>query len=548
MTTGKETATKGEALVTQLVSEIAQLCQQTGLLDNAGESSCSGQTSSPEQECSAGLGNKLVLAYSGGLDSQVLCYVLAKFKFIYPVPIKLVHVHHGLSPNADTWAAHCLAKAQHYQLDIAIEQVTITKAPRQSLEALARSARYQAINKHLNVGDVLLTAHHQDDQLETLLLALKRGQGPKGLAAMGKLQPLAISAGNEAVEALQAPDTARACIWHARPMLDVSRDDIEQIAQTFAITHIEDESNSDDKFDRNFLRNQVIPLLKARWPSIAVTASRSASLCAEQQQMIENEAKLRLNHMLSNQSGNVQQSLEDTLFGNQGLSLELLFAKTPQWQAAILRQFIQAKQLNTGAELPSKLVLSQVLTQLAQAKQDANIEIQCGNAVIKRFNHCAYLVSNDVLNWQAQGELANAIAGHLSSLCDPATVSGVTYASDNVAVNATNEVAGESHYQLSIATAGTRLRLPKNGENVEVSFGAASGKLKCQPAFVHSYRNKPRELKKLWQECQVPPWRRNQLPIVFYGNDLVAVMGLWVDKRFCALDEELGIVIELLDK
>ena len=128
---------------------------------------------------------KLVLAYSGGVDSEVLAYGLSRFAKAHPeYQYLLVHVHHGLSGNAGVWQAHCERRAHDYGLPIAVKSVTVASGARISLEAAAREARYDALLSELAPGDILLTAHHQDDQLETLLLALKRGLGPKGLAAM----------------------------------------------------------------------------------------------------------------------------------------------------------------------------------------------------------------------------------------------------------------------------------------------------------------------------------------------------------------------------
>ena len=130
---------------------------------------------------------KIVLAYSGGVDSEVLAYCLSIFakKHKY-FSYLLVHVNHSLSPNSDSWVKHCLERAKLYDLPIAVESISINKRPRSSIEELARDARYKAIFKHLDFNSVLLTAHHEDDQLESVLLALKRGSGSQGLAGISQ--------------------------------------------------------------------------------------------------------------------------------------------------------------------------------------------------------------------------------------------------------------------------------------------------------------------------------------------------------------------------
>ncbi|GAL07624.1 tRNA(Ile)-lysidine synthetase [Photobacterium aphoticum] len=213
--------------------------------------------------------SRFVLAFSGGMDSRVLLHLLARYQQVHPeVTCQAVHVHHGLSANADTWAAQCEAWAQEAGMACVIEHVTLLTGSGESIEQLARDARYQALNKHVDANTVLLTAQHADDQLETFLLALKRGSGPAGLSAMPAY--IAFGAG-----------------LHCRPLLGVSRAEIEQYADTHQLEWVEDESNQDERYDRNFLRHQVTPLLTARWPGIRKAVARSARLCAEQERLLE---------------------------------------------------------------------------------------------------------------------------------------------------------------------------------------------------------------------------------------------------------------------
>jgi tRNA(Ile)-lysidine synthase len=441
---------------------------------------------------------KLVLAYSGGVDSEVLACGLSAFAQKYPqIACLLIHVHHGLSANADIWVQHCITRAGHYQLPLQIERVKVDKGPRQSLEAQAREARYHAFDRYLNPGDILLTAHHQDDQLETLLLALKRGQGPKGLGAMG---------------AIQAYQQA----WLVRPLLDISRDQIEQFARQQHLTHIEDESNQDDRFDRNFLRLDIIPRLKQRWPSIATTAARSAALCAEQQQIIDDEVSHRLPDWLvlaSDDHGLITESSGFTLTGFSQLSAA--------WQALLFRGYL----IHCGVSLPSQAQLQQILSQLLAAKDDANMSIQWGDYQVKRFAGVAYALNHSEFEPLESAQLS---------------------ADFNRLVN--GDVTGmlmdivQHQYQLSQHTAVDMplLALPPTNSKVTIRFGAA-GSIKCQPQFATAQRLKPRELKKLWQECHIPPWRRQQIPLIFYGEVLVAAIGLWIDKRYLAQTGQQGI-------
>tara|TARA_R110002033_G_scaffold58808_1_gene108554 strand:- start:2069 stop:3520 length:1452 start_codon:yes stop_codon:yes gene_type:complete len=441
---------------------------------------------------------KLVLAYSGGVDSEVLAYGLSAFAQKYPhIACLLIHVHHGLSPNADTWVQHCITRAGYYQLPVQIERVNVDKGPRQSLEAQARDARYQAFDRYLNPGDILLTAHHQDDQLETLLLALKRGQGPKGLGAMG---------------AIQAYHHA----WLVRPLLDVSREQIEQFAQQQRLTHIEDESNQDDSYDRNFLRLDIIPRLKQRWPSIAVTAARSAALCAQQQDVIDDEVSHRLPQWLvlaSDDNASITESSGFKLSGFGQLSAA--------WQALLFRGYLS----HCGVSLPSQAQLQQILSQLLAAKDDANMAIQWGGYQVKRYAGVAYVLSNSDLNTpdplSLTADFIRLLKGDVTEL---------------------QIDIGQHQCLLSQQLSADKplLALAPTNSKVTIRYGAA-GSIKCQPQFAISQRPKPRELKKLWQECNIPPWRRQHIPLVFYDEVLVAAIGLWVDKRYLAQTGHQGI-------
>ncbi|MFV0511014.1 MAG: tRNA lysidine(34) synthetase TilS, partial [Shewanella algae] len=320
--------------------------------------------------------NHLWLGYSGGMDSELLAYTLARFRETHPktpYQVSLVHVHHGLSRNADAWAAHCRQRAEHYGLNFVLRKVQLELGPRVSIEAEARRARYQAIAEQLNPGDILLTAHHQDDQLETLLLALKRGQGPKGLAAMGQAQHLAFTSLARISRAESAP------CWQLRPMLDSSRAQIEQAVASLELPYINDESNQDTQYDRNFLRAEVIPVLKQRWPSIATTASRSAALCAEQQLLLDEVSTEKLQPLL----GRCRFS------GVRVLDSAGLKVLSPQWQAQLLRQFIQMQRL----PLPAQVQLQQALAQLLDAREDAQLELSFKGLLLKRYGQQIYAMA-----------------------------------------------------------------------------------------------------------------------------------------------------------
>lgn len=441
--------------------------------------------------------SKLVLAYSGGVDSEVLAFGLSQFARQHPeFNYQLVYVHHGLSDNAEAWAQHCLERGQYYDLPVTVERVAVNRGPRLSLEAEARKVRYQAIERHLSENDVLLTAHHEDDQLETILLALKRGQGPKGLAAMGQVQALAQGK-------------------QLRPLLDISREQIEAYAKQQGLVHIEDESNQDDKYDRNFLRLEIIPRLKARWPSIATTASRSAALCAEQQATLDLQVSERLPLWLTQAPYHTQSVFKLDGFAEQ----------SADWQALLLRGFIESQ----GFALPSKVQLKQIITQLLNAKDDAKVHIRVGECEIRRFANQVYL-----FQYQTHKRYTQSVSWTLPQHDFISLLQG----NSTELVVSPEGLANGEQIRLIVTEQGPRVRLPWPDEVVSVRYQLA-GQFRCHP---HS-RGKGRELKKLWQEFAIPPWVREKVGFVFYGEQLVMAIGLWVEKGFIVESNGLGLQV-----
>lgn len=433
---------------------------------------------------------KLVLAYSGGVDSEILAHGLSRFaKAHSEYECLLVHVHHGLSYNADKWAEHCLSQADAYGLNCAIKRVEVKLAPRVSVEAEARSVRYQALLSELEQDDLLMTAHHQDDQLETVLLALKRGLGPKGLSAMGKLQRF-----NQQN-------------WIIRPLLDYSKAEIEVYARQHNISHIEDESNFDNKYDRNFLRLEVIPTLKQRWGSIAATASRSAELCALQQSVIDEEIAIRLPE-LQRQNGR-----------QWTLDLDKLASHSKAWQSLLLRGHMET----LGFAPPSKVQGEQILAQLLEAKADASVEIRLTDVVIKRFKREGYFLSLDSMQYKANKNYSAIDVDNIEALLN-----------GDVALPTGEGLSAQ------VLQSGARLRFPIASEQISIVF-ALPGSTRCQP---HN-RSKGRELKKLWQELELAPWERGEVPLLCYNGKLVAAVGYWIEKSFLASDGALGLSLNV---
>jgi tRNA(Ile)-lysidine synthase len=208
-----------------------------------------------------------LVGLSGGLDSIVLLHLLDKIRDQNNVSLNFsaIHIHHGLSPHGDEWSEFCKSLCTRLNIHLDILKVNARNQSKESPEAAARKARYQAIRSFMDEHTILLTGHHQDDQAETLLVQLLRGAGIKGLASM----PVVKSFGKGLL---------------IRPMLFCSRTSILEYAKEHQLRWIEDESNLNLKFDRNFIRHKVMPLLKSRWPSAAKTLARAAENCVTKQQ------------------------------------------------------------------------------------------------------------------------------------------------------------------------------------------------------------------------------------------------------------------------
>nr|WP_323662241.1 tRNA lysidine(34) synthetase TilS [Pectobacterium versatile] len=405
----------------------------------------------------AGCGS-ILLAYSGGLDSSVLLHLLVVLHQRSGLPIRAAYIHHGLNPLADSWAEHCCQQCERWQVPFASLPVKV-EVQNGGIEAAARTARYQALQAHLQEGEALLTAQHLDDQSETFLLALKRGSGPAGLSAMA----------------------AQSMLGHhrlVRPLLGISRLQLEAYAQRHQLGWIEDDSNQDERFDRNFLRRQILPRLTQRWPHFPSAVARSAQLCAEQEQLLDEL---------------LEESLQALCQPDGALSIDGLVPLSPVRRFALLRRWL-AQQ---GATMPAREQLQRLWDEVATSRQDAEPVLQLNQMQIRRFRQYLYLLP-------LMSSLKDRIIPWQSPSC-PLSLP------DNLGT-------------LSLAASGVAIRAPKNGEAVSIRFSTSGA--------VHIVgRAHGRQIKKLWQELNVPPWWRDRTPLVFYNEQLIAAVGRFVTRE-----------------
>ena len=257
---------------------------------------------------------KFLIAYSGGLDSHVLLHAFSKLKKQATIStIRAIHIDHGLQCDAVMWSAHCKKTSENLDIPCEVIKLNLKIRDGESLEAVARDARYCAFEKTLQADEVLLTAHHLDDQAETVLLQLFRGSGVDGLAAM----PIAKSFSKGVL---------------LRPLLNFSRNILQAYAEKNQLEYIDDPSNFDTNFDRNFLRHEVIPLLQTRWKGVCKSLNRVARLQAEAKSLLYETAQHDFDSVTCD---------EKTKDGKSLLSVDAILTLPELRQKALIRQWLR---------------------------------------------------------------------------------------------------------------------------------------------------------------------------------------------------------------
>lgn len=408
---------------------------------------------------------RIWIGYSGGLDSHVLLAAIATIKTQIEVQeIIAIHINHGLSLNAKQWQIHCETVCKDLGIPLQSVTLTIDAKSGESPEDVARKARYQAFADQMQAGDCLLTAHHRDDQAETLLLQLFRGAGIKGLAAMPRLKSFGPG-------------------YLARPLLDFSRDQLHAYAKATKLTWIDDESNFDTGFDRNYIRHKVMPTLQQRWPGINKTLSRSAELNSEGLALITELA-----------SGDIS-----LCYGHaQGaLAIDQLKQFSNARRNNIIRYWLQQHDL----PLPSHAKLTELNESVLSARPDAQPLLTWPGVEIRRFDNELYVMppldKHDphlIIRWPMPRQQALVLANHLGEL-------------------RTQQVPGQG------------LAIPSEAK-VEVRFRLGGERL--QP-YGHKQHH---SLKTLMQEWHVPPWRRARIPLIYINDQLACVVGYCLCQPF----------------
>ena len=396
------------------------------------------------------------VALSGGVDSVVLLHVMHVLKQEMPkLKVSAIYVNHGLSEYANDWQAFCQNLCVELDIPFNTAQVTISPQTRTSLEAQAREARYKALDELSAPQSVILLGQHLNDQIETFLLRLKRGSGLKGLGAM---------------QAMRELQSGRICY---RPLLNITRSDIEHFATAFNIAHITDDSNTDERFDRNFLRARVVPELAMRFKGFEQCAGRSIELLQQQQALLDEYTQIDLSQSLNDQ---------------QALCISQIIHYSDVRITNVVRAWLS---LFTQV-MPSQKQLSQIINQAINAQADAKIQIDLVDGQVRRHQGYLYFVT--------QKSIVNddELITHELTLNDGRVLT---------------------------KQSGAGIRAPHANEQVSVRFNYNSARIKPL--------KKPgsNSVKHWFKDAKVAPWLRSQVPLIFYNDELVQVVGYFISEK-----------------
>jgi len=426
-----------------------------------------------------------LVGLSGGLDSIVLLHGLTVLQQQGKLPfvLRAIHINHGLHPDADQWQQHCAKICDQWGVAFVARKVDLSSAtqttagkPPAGLEKAARDARYAAFRQALQAGEALLLAHHRDDQMETLLLRLLRGAGPRGLAGIPVTRELGAG-----------------FLW--RPLLEIDRTQLLGYAQQHQLAWINDASNADQQFDRNYLRHAILPLLEARWPGYRESWSKSAALQREAESLLVELAESDL------QSVRLEQPNELAMVGLTALS-------KPR-QRNLLRRWL----VDLDLPEPGWNTLQQ-LTEVIIPAQDSNATYPIDNVVFARFRERLVVLrqvdeidTNAVLNWDPNAQAALSLPANGLLQARPATAT-----------------TGDT--KMAIALQGpVQIRYRQGGETCTL-------------------RGRPhKSLKKILQEQGIETWHRARLPLLYADGELIYIPGVGATEASVVPDGNAGLVI-----
>ncbi len=420
------------------------------------------------------------IAFSGGLDSRVLLELCARLKSVNQKYLfSAIHVNHQLQTNAVKWGQFCTATCAELGIDCIVKTVDARSVNGKSPEQAARDARRVAFSQAMENGDVLLTAHHQNDQAETVLLRLFRGAGITGLAGI------------------------RPCVefnsgWIARPLLEVSRKQLQQFAEQYSLQWVEDPSNQSINFERNYLRQVIIPQLEQRWPGLQNTLVRNARNYLESDSVLRKIGK---------------QTFSQVVTDNGALSITQLMTVDNAMQNLVLREWFASQQLN----MPSSKLLQRIKQEVIHARVDRLPCLKWLNDgeqyQIRRYRDRLFILKN-----QSMFNNTTSIQWDGISVLKLPENLGCLTVDKSLADGISEQMWNQSEITIRFRTGGETCLLPG--------------------------REGHRSLKSIFQEAGVPPWERDRMPLVYLDNQLAAIGKLWVCAPFYAASEQPAVILQ----
>ena len=396
---------------------------------------------------------KLYLAFSGGIDSTVLLHALLPHQQRYQIIVW--HINHGLQGAASSMQEFARQQAKQFGLEFRVDNLNMDPSAG-NLEAKARDHRYRLFEKSLSDHDVLLTAHHKNDQAETLILNMMRGSGPSGLRAISRQKSL-----------------GKGVLF--RPLLNYSRHDIEQYAETHQLEWIEDPSNKSNKFDRNYLRHEVLPAIIKRWPSAISQLQRVSELQNESEQLQTDLAKIDY----------LQAEVNKPFSTASCISIEALNSLSLARKKNMIRYWIKVNNFSVIGFHKIEELLKQL-----NSRVDAMPVIVGNGFQIKLFKKMLYLVDNsNYLELEASYKVPDSGCLDISDL----------------------------NFSQSRPEVFEYLKKRDEGQSIELKFRQSTQSGITTP---HSH-----SLKRLFQKNQIPPWKRSSIPQIFLNDELA---GLWL--------------------
>ncbi len=400
---------------------------------------------------------KFLIAYSGGIDSTTLLYSLIKNKNIKNKNIRAIHINHNLSKKSKKWENKCIYICKKWKIKLIIKNIFIKK--KNNIENKCRKKRYKIFIKKLIHSEILLTAHHKNDQCETILLSIKRGCGLDGLSGIKKKYKI-----------------NKKTIF--RPFLNIKKKIIIKYAKNNNLNWIEDKSNKNIKFDRNFIRIKIIPKIIKKWPYFINCITRTAKICLKQ--------KLLLEYF-------IKKKIKKILIKNNIINIKYLYKwKKEEW-ILILRKWIKLNKKKTLSYKNINILWNNIF----KKKKKIYFQLMFKKFIIYKYKNYLFIEKkykekNNTIIWKNTNKKIKLF-------------NNIGYLSINKKIKNKNNL----------------VRKPYKNEIIYIKFN--------YKGYINIL-NKKIKIKKIWQKYKIYPWKRKIIPIIFYNKKPIICPNLFRTK------------------